>query len=105
MGSVKRPHAFDPLDLEIIDRVYEAIWAQIEARYPHRESEQDEMRREALRRWLFARAKGAPVDFDSLYDKVLASIPKTWATAEAQRSSSPEVSLQADAGHNPDRPH
>ena len=34
MGSYKRPHAFDPLDLEIIDRVYEATWAQVEARYP-----------------------------------------------------------------------
>jgi hypothetical protein len=27
MGSFKRPRAFDPLDLEIIDRVYEAAWA------------------------------------------------------------------------------
>ena len=24
MGSLKYPHVFDPLDLEIIDRVYEA---------------------------------------------------------------------------------
>jgi len=32
MGSFKHPRAFDPLDLEIIDRVYEAAWAQIEAR-------------------------------------------------------------------------
>jgi len=30
MGSCKRPQAFGPLDLEIIDRVYEAAWAQLE---------------------------------------------------------------------------
>jgi hypothetical protein len=27
MGSFKHPRAFQPLDLEIIDRVYEAAWA------------------------------------------------------------------------------
>jgi hypothetical protein len=31
MGCIKRPRAFDPLDLELIDRVYEAAWAQVEA--------------------------------------------------------------------------
>jgi hypothetical protein len=36
LGSFKHPHAFDPLDLEIIDRVYEAAWAQVEARDPVR---------------------------------------------------------------------
>ena len=50
MGSYDRPHAFGPLDLEIIDRVYEATWAQIEARYPHRDIGQDETRQKALRR-------------------------------------------------------
>ena len=28
MGSFTRPHAFDPLDLEIIDLVYEVAWEQ-----------------------------------------------------------------------------
>jgi hypothetical protein len=27
---------FDPLDLEIIDRVYEVAWAHIQARQPNR---------------------------------------------------------------------
>jgi hypothetical protein len=58
MGSDKRPHAFNPLDLEIIDRVYEATWAQVEARYPCRKREHDETRQKALRRWLFALAGG-----------------------------------------------
>jgi len=26
MGSFNRPHAFDPLDMEIIDLVYEVAW-------------------------------------------------------------------------------
>ena len=30
MGSFKHSCAFDPLDLEIIDRVYEAAWAKLE---------------------------------------------------------------------------
>jgi hypothetical protein len=33
MGSFRHPRVFDPLDLEIIDRVCEAAWAQLEARY------------------------------------------------------------------------
>jgi hypothetical protein len=32
MGSLNARHAFDPLDLEIIDRVYEVACAHIEAR-------------------------------------------------------------------------
>jgi hypothetical protein len=82
MGSHKRPHAFDPLDLEIIDRVYEATWAQVEARYPCRKREQDETRQKALRRWLFALAGGGPVEFDTLCDKVIASLPKNWSSGE-----------------------
>ena len=34
MGSFKRPHAFDPLDMEIIDLVYEVAWEQVSAREP-----------------------------------------------------------------------
>jgi hypothetical protein len=31
MGSFKRPRVFHPLDLEIMDRVYETVWAHLEA--------------------------------------------------------------------------
>jgi hypothetical protein len=48
--SLKRPRAFDPLDLEIIDRVYEAASAQIEAREPHRDTERDGERQQVLRK-------------------------------------------------------
>ena len=34
MGSFNRPHAFDPLDMEIIDLVYEVAWEQILAQKP-----------------------------------------------------------------------
>jgi hypothetical protein len=52
MGSLKYPHVFDPLDLEIIDRVYEAAWARVEARNPFRNVDSDGERREALRKFV-----------------------------------------------------
>jgi len=52
MSAFKR--VFAPLDLEIIDRVYEAAWAQIEAREPFRDKQKDGERQEALRKRIFA---------------------------------------------------
>jgi hypothetical protein len=52
-------HVFDPLDLEIIDRVYEAALAQLEA-------QQDELRKRVM-----ACAATGHFDFDALYDKVV----------------------------------
>ena len=54
-----------PLDLEIIDRVYEAAWAQLEAREPFRDRAKDGERGEALRQRIFAVASSGKVDFDS----------------------------------------
>jgi hypothetical protein len=71
MGSFKRPRAFDPLDLEIIDRVYEAVWAQIEAREIDRDTERDPERQQTLREQVFAIAGMGPVDFDVLYGRVM----------------------------------
>lgn len=51
MGSFKHPHVFDPLDLEIIDRVYEAAWARVGANEPDRDRSQDDARKRALRQW------------------------------------------------------
>ena len=39
MGSLKRRPAFDPRELEIIDRVYNAAWAQILTRHSGRNIE------------------------------------------------------------------
>ena len=74
MGSFKRPRAFDPLDLEIIDRVYEAVWAQIEAREIDRDVERDPERQQTLREHIFAVAGMGPVDFDALYERVLETL-------------------------------
>ena len=41
---------FDPLDLEIIDQVYDVAWARIQARDPSRNTATDGRRQEALRR-------------------------------------------------------
>jgi hypothetical protein len=73
---MERSRAFDPLDLEIIDRVYEAAWAQIEARDPGRDRQKDRELEEALRKRIFALADSGHVDFDGLCDKVLASMPE-----------------------------
>jgi hypothetical protein len=77
MDSFKR--AFDPLDLEIIDRVYEVAWAYVEAREPDRNTARDGARQKALRKKIFgvARIAGSGhVDFDTLIEVVLATIPE-----------------------------
>ena len=77
MDSFKR--TFDPLDLEIIDRVYEAAWAHLKAREPDRDIARDGERQEALRKKIFgvARIAGSGhVDFDTLTEIVLATIPE-----------------------------
>jgi hypothetical protein len=71
MGSFKHPHAFDPLDMEIIDRVYEAAWAQIEARESDRDPGGDHERQRKLREHIFAVAGMGPVEFDALYERVM----------------------------------
>jgi hypothetical protein len=94
MTPFKRKRAFDPLDLEIIDRVYEVAWAQIEARDFYRDTSKDDERKEALRKWVFAVADSGPVEYDDLYEKLTTSIPKPWVkppTKKAPRGSSSQV--------------
>jgi hypothetical protein len=71
LGSFRNPRAFDPLDLEIIDRVFEATWAQIEAREPHRNIQRDPERQQKLRLHVFALAARGPRDFDTLRERVM----------------------------------
>ena len=65
MGPFKHP-VFDPLDLEIIDLVCEAAWAEIQARESKRDTEEDGKLQEALRKCIFAVAPPGKIDFDSL---------------------------------------
>jgi len=66
------PHVFDPLDLEIIDRVYEAACARYEAQMPP--SRPKDKLRESLRKRVMTCAASGNVDFDSLYEQVCASL-------------------------------
>ena len=66
----------DPLDLEIIDRVYEAAWAHVEARDLSRARQKDGEWQKALKKLVFALAASGHVDFDSLLDNVLESVPE-----------------------------
>ena len=92
MGSSEWPPAFDPLDLEIIERVCEAAWARVVARNRFRDEDKDDERQKALRVWLFALAGPAPVDFDILYDKVLTTIPESGRILpDSEPHGSPEV--------------
>ena len=72
----ERSHAFDPLDLEIIDLVYEVACEQISAREPSRDMAEDEEWENTLRKSVFALAGDGGVDFDTLLDRVLASLPQ-----------------------------
>jgi hypothetical protein len=87
MGSFNRSHAFDPLDLEIIDLGYEVASEQVCAgepasdasEDPASDASEDEERQDFLRKRVFALAGDGGVDFDILLDRVLASLPKTLA--------------------------
>jgi hypothetical protein len=75
MGSFRSPRAFDSQDLETIQRVYEAAWAQFALREPSRDPVRDAEPQAFLRRRVFTFASSCPVDFDMLFDKVIKSIP------------------------------
>ena len=55
MSSFKS--VFDPLDLEIIDRVYDVAWAHAQAREPLRNAASDGARQTALRKKIFGVAR------------------------------------------------
>ena len=77
VGSAKQSPVFGPLDLEIIDLVYEVVWTQIKARDPYRDATEDPERQKLLRQHVFAAAIPGAVEFDTLLDRILADIPAT----------------------------
>jgi hypothetical protein len=87
MGSFKHPRVFHPLDLEIMDRVYEAAWAELEARDPFRDREKDGEREETLRKLVMDQTGTGKVDFDTLLGRVVANMPETWVVFARTRSS------------------
>src|SRR5262245_12769087 len=78
MGSFKHLRAFNPLDLEIIDRVYEAAWAQVEASNQTRDTANEWQRQDALRKLIMDCTATERIEFDALYDRVLGNMPETW---------------------------
>ena len=58
------PRVFDPLDLAIIDRVYDAAWAQLEAREPFRDKERDGERQDVLRKPIIDDTGTTTIEFD-----------------------------------------
>jgi hypothetical protein len=79
MSAFRRYPVLDPLDLEIIERAYEAAWARVETDLL-RDSAKDDERKTALRHWAFVLAGSHPVDFDTLSTKLGTIIPKPWIT-------------------------
>ena len=73
--------AFDPLDLEIIDHVYEAACAALFARDATLDEPQEIDRQKDLRQRLFAVAEPGSVDFDTLYERVMSTYDARKLTA------------------------
>jgi hypothetical protein len=65
--------------------VYEVAWEQISARDPSADAAEDGERWAALRKRVFALAGDGGVDFDTLLDRVLASLPKPLRPAPSDR--------------------
>jgi hypothetical protein len=78
MGSYKHPRIFLPLDLQMVDMVYDAAWAHIVNNDPFRDTTRDGERKDALREKVIALARGS-VDFDTLLTAVLRNISEPWA--------------------------
>ena len=74
MGSSNPRQKFDPFDLELIDRVYDVACAYMEARDLYRDKAEDTEEEHALRKMVFACASKGPLDFDTLCERVLASM-------------------------------
>jgi hypothetical protein len=82
------PYTFDPLDLEILDRVFEAAWARFEATAPKRNRSDDEEVKKELRKLIFKLAQKSKVDFDDLYDKVTPRAPERFKQVVSRKIGS-----------------
>jgi hypothetical protein len=59
---------------------------------PERDTDRDEERKEALRKWVFAVAGGHPVDFDTLFDRMGDEYASTLGqTTKKPRGSPPQI--------------
>jgi hypothetical protein len=88
MGSMTLRQKFDPLDLEIIDRVYEVACAYIEARDLYRDTDKNAEEEDVLRKRVFALAGPDQLCFDTLCDAVIASMDEYRNTSQAAQQCS-----------------
>ena len=86
MASTSKRTGYDTLDLAILDSVYQAAWAQLVVRSPAVNAEDLEKRQKNLRQRLLALAKPGSVDFNTLYERALASFDQTKITPLVSRS-------------------
>jgi hypothetical protein len=73
-----KPRALDPLDLELVRRVYEAVLEELQQRNPRHDFSGDYQRRSILRRRVVAAVKLGDLDEDKLRNGVIATLPKFW---------------------------
>ena len=64
MASTNKCTGFDPLDLAIVDSVYQAAWVQLVVRSPALNAEELEKRQQNLHQRVLAFATPGSVDFD-----------------------------------------
>ncbi len=72
---------FDPLELEIVERVYEAASAYLAAQNLYADEKTAAEEDDALRHMVFALAGRDAIEFDTLCDKVVAALAdyRNWA--------------------------
>lgn len=87
MASTNKCTGFDPLDLAIVDSVYQAAWVQLVVRSPALNAEELEKRQQNLHQRVLALAKPGSVDFDTLYERAIASFDQTKLTPLVSRST------------------
>ena len=78
---------FDPLDLEIVERVYEVGCAYLAARDPYEDVTKHAEEEATLRKTVFVIAGTGQLDFDTLCDSVIAQIEKIRTMARAAVAS------------------
>jgi hypothetical protein len=71
-------HTLDPLDLELVRRVYEAVLAELQDRNPNWDLARAYQRRAILRRRVMAAVRSGELDEAMLREKVIGNIPQFW---------------------------
>lgn len=70
--------AFDPVDLEIIERAFEGALAELSTLSPLSDPTQLEARKEALRRRAFVAARDGKTNTEALQQRILRGMIEYW---------------------------